>query len=40
MFFYGIPNLFVIPYVQMSNFLFLDPPPAPEDLGPGGPRTL
>ena len=40
MLFYGIPNLFVIPYVQMSNFLFLDPPPAPEDLGPGGSRTL
>lgn len=31
MFFYGVPNLFVIPYVQMSNFLFLDPPPEPED---------
>ena len=36
MFFYGAPNLFVIPYVQMSNFLFLDPPPEQEDLRPGG----
>ena len=29
---YGIPDLFVIPYVEMSNFLFLDPPPVPENL--------
>lgn len=32
MFFYSVPNLFVIPYVEMSNFLFLDPPPEPEVL--------
>ena len=29
---YGVPDLFVIPYVEMSNFLFLDPPPVPENL--------
>ena len=29
---YGFPDLFVIPYVEMSNFLFLDPPPVPENL--------
>lgn len=37
---YGVPDLFVIPYVQMSNFLFLDPPPAPEAPGPDGPMPL
>ncbi|WP_297716680.1 hypothetical protein [Intestinimonas sp.] len=31
-FLYGAPNLFVVPYVQMSNFLFLDPPPEPEEF--------
>lgn len=29
---YSVPDLFVIPYVEMSNFLFLDPPPVPEGL--------
>ena len=37
---YGVPDLFVIPYVQMSNFLFLDPPPAPEAPGADGPMPL
>ena len=32
LFLYGIPDLFIIPYVEMSNFLFIDPPPEQEDL--------
>lgn len=32
MFLYGVPDLFIIPYVEMSNFLFLDPPPVSEGL--------
>lgn len=29
-FLWGIPSLFVIPYVELTNYLFLDPPPQPE----------
>lgn len=31
LFFRGIPDLFVIPYAAMSSFLFLDPPPEPDE---------
>ena len=32
MFLYSVPDLFIIPYVEMTKFLFLSPPPAPESL--------